>query len=186
MIEKLNSPSFPPAPSIQLTVYPALIQKGKIDDLVRRMQELGVDGFFPIETERTIIKMECQAKARMAGRWEKIVREAAKQSGSLISLRVGEPVALKEALGRIPAGDRIAVFHPDAEAMKFGDWVDSLCHPEPLGACHLFFGPEGGFSDKEVSFFKNQNIPNVSLGPTLLKADTALLGVVAALKFLFL
>ncbi len=201
-VRKILSPHKAPSSSISLFVYPALLQKGKLDDLVRQIQELGVDGFFPVETERTIVKMEAQAKTRMAARWEKIVREAAKQSGSLISLKVREPLNLSEALRQIPVEDTVVVFHPDKSAIKFREWVGSLCHPEEgqspdegsrsfaalrmtYKACHLFFGPEGGFTEKEMALFESKKTAKVRLVDTLLKADTALLGVVAAVRFLF-
>jgi 16S rRNA (uracil1498-N3)-methyltransferase len=221
-IENVRRPAAAETPSLRLTLYPAFLQKGKMDDLVRQMQELGAEGFFPVETERTIVKMEAQAKARMTERWEKIVREAAKQSGSLKVMKIGGPYTLKEAVAAVPAGEVAAVFHPSADAMPFREWINSFCHPEegrspdegsrsfaaptvrhrstkrptaawPTGAslrmtqkaCHLFFGPEGGFTAAEISRFPASKVVKVGLGPTILKADTAVLGVASALKFLF-
>jgi 16S rRNA (uracil1498-N3)-methyltransferase len=168
--------------TLSVTVYPALIQKGKVDDLVRQMQELGAAGFFPVETERTIVKMDSQAKAKAVQRWEKIAREAAKQSGSLSILKMSEPVSLKEALKKVPSGEIKVVFHPGSEAASFSAWIQSFQRGARL---HLFLGPEGGFSEKEAALFRDYDFKQVGLGPTLLKADTALLGVVSALKFLF-
>jgi 16S rRNA (uracil1498-N3)-methyltransferase len=182
VIHSINTKASHGTASLGLHLYPAMLQKGKMDDLVRQMQELGADGFFPVETDRTIVKMEADAKSKMAGRWEKIVREAAKQSGSLNILKVHEPVKLEEALRKLPAGATAAVFHPDALALPFSDWIKGLSKETNL---HLFFGPEGGFSDKEMELFKTHKISCVRLGSTILKADTAMLGVASALKFLF-
>lgn len=180
-IEEIH-PVEPFETALCLTVYPALIQKGKIDDLVRQMQELGAAGFFPVESERTIVKMDAGAKVKAAQRWEKIAREAAKQSGSLSVLKIAEPAALKEVLKGIPAGETKVVFHPGSESTAFRPWTKSIQKGDKL---HLFFGPEGGFSEKEAAIFRAHDFYQVGLGPTLLKADTALLGVVSALKFLF-
>lgn len=167
---------------ICLFVYPAFIQRGKMDELVRQMQELSVQGFFPIETERTIVKMAQEAKEKVADRWEKIVQEAAKQSGSLGKLQCEAPKPLKEVLERLPAGETLAVFHPGKNSKPFGEWIKNI---EPQSRVHLFWGPEGGFCEKEISFFEQRGALQVGLGETILKADTAVLGVTAALKFLY-
>lgn len=169
------------APTISIFVYPALLQKGKMDDLVRQMQELGVEGFFPIETERTMVKMESQARIKIVERWRKIVQEAAKQSGSLKAMKIGEPRSLKEVLQGIPKSSG-TVFHPEGKTLPFADWVKDLKRESNL---HLFFGPEGGFSEKEISVFESQGFSKVKLGANILKADTAILGVVSALEFIF-
>ncbi len=181
-IQKILSPHKALHSSLSLFVYPALLQKGKLDDLVRQIQELGVEGFFPVETERTIVKMDAPAKTRMAVRWEKIIREAAKQSGSLVSLKVREPLSLSKVLGQVPGEDTVVVFHPDSSAIDFRTWFENL---NPQTKLHLFLGPEGGFTEKEMTAFEAKKAVKVRLVDTLLKADTALLGVVAAVRFLF-
>lgn len=166
---------------IPLFVYPAFIQKGKMDELVRQMQELGVQGFFPLETERTVVKMTADAKEKVAERWGKITHEAAKQSGSLEQMRTDGPRSLKEILSRLPSEEALAVFHPDKKAVPFKEWSAKR---NPQQALHLFFGPEGGFSEKEAALLESHGAVRVGLGETILKADTAVLGTAAALKFL--
>lgn len=165
----------------KLFVYPAFIQKGKMDELVRQMQELGVQGFFPLETERTVVKMTADAKEKVAERWEKITQEAAKQSGSLEQMNTDGPRSLKDVLERLPANGALVVFHPDKKAVPFKEWIAKT---DPQKSLHLFFGPEGGFSEKEAALLESRGAVRVGLGETILKADTAVLGTAAALKFL--
>jgi 16S rRNA (uracil1498-N3)-methyltransferase len=168
--------------NLMLNVYPALLQKGKLDDLVQKAQELGIQKIFPVETRRTVAKMTPEARKKVMGRWEKIAREAAKQSGSLRLTEIHEPAEFKKAVQGLPAGSQIALFHP-TEKMSFPEWIKTV---KPEKEIHLFFGPEGGFEDAEVEWAISKGAVVVGLGDILLKADTAFYGVTAALKFLFL
>lgn len=179
---KISRLSSPGTGNLVLSVYPALLQKGKLDDLVQKAQELGVQKIFPVETRRTIAKMTPEARKKVVARWGKISQEAAKQSGSLMLTEIVEPAEFKKVLQGLPAGSQIALFHP-TERMPFPDWIKTV---KPEKEIHLFFGPEGGFEDAEVEWAISKGAVVVGLGDILLKADTAFYGVTAALKFLFL
>lgn len=163
-----------------LFIYSGLIQRGKMDDLIRQLQELGAGGFFPLETDRTVLKMVPEAKERVCQRWEKIIQEAAKQSGNSFLMHCGIPESLEKAVGDIPLSESVICFHPQGE-LSFKNWASQFTNAARL---HLFFGPEGGFSPQEISLFKARDAQIVKLTESTLKADTAILGVVSALRFL--
>lgn len=167
--------------NLQLFVYPAFIQKGKMDELVRQMQELAVQGFFPVETERTVVKIEAATKQKVLARWEKIAQEASKQSGARVRIQLEAPKPLAETLKKISSG-KIVLLEPDSSALAFPEWQKQIKTGEDL---HLFFGPEGGFSPKEISLFESRGAQKIFLGQTILKADTAVLAVASALRFIF-
>lgn len=181
-VEKWSSKAPSQSSLLEIFVYPALLQKGKMDDLVRQLQELGIQSFYPIETERTVAKMDSQAKIRVVQRWEKIAAEACKQSGTLMKMKIGTPCRLKDKLSFSKEAPK-AVFHRGPEAIPFNRWVQKI---EVPAQCHLFFGPEGGWSDSELERFQSNDVPQILLGDNILKADTAILSVAAALKLLFL
>ncbi|MBI3312952.1 MAG: 16S rRNA (uracil(1498)-N(3))-methyltransferase [Candidatus Omnitrophica bacterium] len=164
---------------LQIRVCQALLQKGKMDDLVRKAQELGVDEICPMETSRTVLRMNAESGKRVLQRWEKIAREAAKQSGSLQLVKITNFEKFSKILQTIPKGEVVAVFHPSAKAVGFRDWIKSL---ESVNArrVNLFLGPEGGFAEEEI-----KNLPLINLGQNILKADTAFLAVVSALRLFF-
>jgi len=166
-----------------LKVYVAIVQKNKLDYLIEKSQELGVQEFIPLETERTAVKMSEQNQGKVLLRWNKIAQEAAKQSGSLDLMKINVPQSFKESLLAISRNETTAVFHPSESAIPFSDWTNRI---QPCSSLHLFLGPEGGFSEKEISFAKNlPHCEAVSLGKRILKTDTAYLGVVSSLRFLF-
>jgi 16S rRNA (uracil1498-N3)-methyltransferase len=130
-------------------------------------------------------------KIKVSERWKRIAQEAAKQSGSLRLVDVRKPLEFGDALHSIPSTEKIIVFHPSERTLHFKDWIEKLCHcskEAPHGASvplHLFFGPEGGFSETEMKMFEDCGSQSVSLGSHILKVDTAFLGVISALRLLF-
>lgn len=171
-----------------LKVAQALPQKRKMDDLVRKAEEVGVHELWVLETERTVVKMNPEAGERARKRWERIVIEAAKQSGSSVLSRVEGPVSFKRALdeGLSPA-DSSFLFHPDPAGLSFSAVVEDLRDAErreSSPSAFLFFGPEGGFTEKEVRLAESRGVKKVSLGDSTLRLETAFLGVISAIRFM--
>jgi 16S rRNA (uracil1498-N3)-methyltransferase len=168
--------------SLVLKLYVGIPQRGKMDDLVEKAQELQVQVLVPLNTERTIIKMAASAEAKVLHRWEKIAQEAAKQSGNTHLIQIQAPTAFKKALETIPESETMALFHPEGNALSFQNWIENM---DAHSTLHLFIGPEGGFSDKEVQMVRDKKGQIVRLGTSILKVDTAFVGSIAALRFLF-
>ncbi len=183
VVEKMN-PQNQSSPMLKLRLYPALLQKGKTDILVEKAQELAVDEIIPLETKHTVLKMEEHAKIKVLLRWNKIAQAAAKQSGVSRLVKIASPQKFEKAAADVPANERAVLFHPSEKARPFGAWVRELSSGETL---HLFLGPEGGFSEAEAAAFMGAagKRDMVELGETLLRADTAFIGIVSALRFLF-
>ena len=179
----------PAAAGFQLRICQAILQKGKMDELVQKAQELGASEIWPLETERSQVRMEPAQQAKVLERWRKIAQEAAKQSGSGRLIKIARPESFKQAWAAMAEEKLAAVFHPSPAALPFRKWVDRLDPAAPV-RLNLFLGPEGGFSEKEMAAVESSrknskgNIQIVSLGPSILKADTAFIGVLAALRFL--
>ena len=184
---------------LTLHAYVAIPQKGKMDWLIEKAQELSLDAIHPLETERTMVKMSREKKASALARWTKIAREAAKQSGSPL-LTIALPDTLERILSGVRDNEEIVLFHPRPDALTFRAWIDGLRQKGaslrpfravgPEGPLHLFFGPEGGFTNREIQMVLHKakaclGPTLVSLGPSILKVDTAFLSVTGALKFLF-
>ena len=185
-LEKLLSKNeaFSKDDGVQVFVALALPQRGKMDFLVEKLQELGVAGIFLMETERTMIKMSAENKTKAVARWEKISRESAKQSGSLRLMTIEAPRPYTKILEQLQAHDENALFDPLPDTIPFAPWFLECKErfaqkkiPTPLRA-NLLFGPEGGFSERELELARQrQDLSIVSLGARVLKLDTAVLAV---------
>ncbi|HTL47275.1 MAG TPA: RsmE family RNA methyltransferase [Verrucomicrobiae bacterium] len=171
-----------------LKVFQALPRHDKFEDIIQKAQELGVQELVPLHSERTVVKIEEKKKSSKLARWHKIAAEAAKQSGVLRLTEIKPPVTLEEAERLIPAGGIVLLFHPHKKAVPFRRWLDAYREDQDGGPLHLFLGPEGGFSEKEVSRLEReaQNrgwiFAMVGLGDTILKSDTAFIAAAAALR----
>lgn len=173
---------------IRLRVFPVMLRKGKTDLLVEKAQELGVHEFHPIVSEHCEIQIAKEKTGKIVERWNRIAREASKQSGSLKILHIETPRNFKEAVESISPEEPVVIFHPGPDSIPFPQWLKELQgFRGKIKALNLFIGPEGGFSQEEIRWVqwhrKEKNLWLVGLGEVLFKADTAFVGIVASLRF---
>ena len=175
---------------LSLSLYPAIPKKGKMDYLVEKAQELGVRRLCPVMTQRTEIRLSAENRSKKADKWDKIAREAAKQSGARFLLKVEDPLPLEKVIKRIDDKGPVIVFHPCDDARNFRDWIERDLPGLSGRELSLFIGPEGGFSDREIEVLSQSCRENarpfylVSLGDAILKADTAFVAVCGTLRLL--
>lgn len=160
-------------PQLQLTLFQALPKKiSKFEQLLRSATEVGVTEFRPLLTERTEVKGLARPE-----RLERILREAAEQSGR----------------GLIPRLTAVQKFSAILETPGFKLLADSFCL-QPLlpkflpqiarqKQVGILLGPEGGFSEREVQAAQVAGIPNFSLGPRVLRVETAGVGIASRILF---
>ncbi len=173
---------------LTLRVFPVMLRKGKTDLLVEKAQELGVHEFHPIVSEHCEVKIAEEKTGKIIERWNRIAREASKQSGSLKILKIEAPRSFKEALGSLSDDEPVVIFHPGPDSATFPKWLADIQRlKDTINALNIFIGPEGGFSEDEIRWAKwhrkEKNLQLVGLGEVLFKADTAFIGIVASLRF---
>jgi len=173
---------------ITLRVFPVLLRKGKTDLLVEKAQELGAHEFHPIVSEHCEVQIAKEKTEKIVDRWNRIAREASKQSGSLKILKIEEPRSFKEALESLSFDEPVVIFHPGSDAISFPEWLAEFRGlKDTIKALNVFIGPEGGFSEDEIRWAqwhrREKNFRLVELGEVLFKADTAFVGIVASLRF---
>lgn len=150
----------------------APIKRARLDFLVQKAVELGVSRISPVYTERTEVKRLNLERHRTN------VIEAAEQCERLSLPEFTEPCGLAAALETFPSNRQLLVCAERGDAMP----LDALLHePQSKGVSHAFLcGPEGGFSQTELDGLgKLSFIRFVSLGPRILRAETAALSAVA-------
>ena len=162
VVERRNDPR--PVPS--LVVVHGIPKAGKLDLVVQKLTELGVDEIAPVAMERSVARWDQRKAAEHTARLAAIAREAAKQSrrawlpevrapGRLVTLELSQPAF---------------VLHEEA--------ADRLVHRLPEAApatLTLVVGPEGGLTSDEVSRLVEAGAAPVSLGPLVLRTETAAL-----------
>ncbi len=159
----------------EILLFQALLKGKKMDFLVQKATELGVDYFYPTIFKRGIAK----PKGGKVERWERIVKEACKQSGRHYLMKISSPLHLKEALESVGDCETLICFAEGEKGVNLSEYI------ERNSRVALFFGPEGGFEENELEMIKKAGGKIVSLGPLILKAETATIaGVSLASYFL--
>lgn len=158
-------------PDLELLFAP--VKKLRLDFLVQKAAELGVSAIRPVITERTNARVN---EARMVAN----VIEAAEQSGRLDVPQIKPPVKLKTLLDDWP-GERALIFCD--EARNTSGLVEAIAASDHEGPWSVLIGPEGGFSDPERD--RLLGFPSalpVSLGPRIMRSDTAALAALAVFQ----
>ena len=174
IIEALEAPP----PPVQLTIFAALIKFDRFEWLVEKATELGVTAIVPVNAARSEKGLMEGARKR-AERWRRIAHESSQQARRLGPPEIGEPQTLAAAIGP-PAGLRY--------------FLDEKPGTPPLAAViplpgerrgsdsvALLTGPEGGWTDAERAAATAAGWAPVSLGPLVLRAETAAIAAAAIL-----
>ncbi|ACL63627.1 protein of unknown function DUF558 [Anaeromyxobacter dehalogenans 2CP-1] len=156
----------------------ALAKGEKIDLVVQKATELGAARIAPFAAERSVVRLEPEKGEARAARWRRIAEEAARQCGRADVPEVRAPAPLGAALAEVPAGFGAFVFHPGGAAL-------SEAAPSPAGGYAAVVGPEGGLTDAEREACARAGARDTSLGPRVLRAETAAIVAVALLQARF-
>lgn len=155
-----------------LTLAVALPKGDRQQWLVEKCVELGVAEITPLVTEFGVAQPGEKAKQRIQ-RW---IVAASKQSGRNRLMQVNEPVAFADFLVS-DSESHVYVAHPNESNLNFANLTS------PLRAVTLAIGPEGGFSDKEVGLARKQDCKLTSMGPRILRIETAAVAFISALIY---
>ncbi len=166
-----------PAASVELTLLLALAKGEKTDLVVQKATELGAARIVPFAAERSVVRLDRERGEERARRWRRIAEEAARQCGRADVPEVDAPAPLSGALGALPPGLVPIVLHPGAPP------VASLA--PAAGGYAAIVGPEGGLTRAEMEACDAAGARHASLGPRVLRAETAAIVAVALLQARF-
>jgi 16S rRNA (uracil1498-N3)-methyltransferase len=160
----------PPA-AIPLTLAVALPTGERQKWMVEKLTELGAARLVPLETTRGVAEATASAQARL----ERVVIEACKQCrrNTLMEIAAGRP--LDRLLAEVPAGACVVIAHPG------GAPLDVATMPPTATAMLALVGPEGGFTDDELCIADRAGVIRISLGPHILRVETAAIALAARL-----
>ncbi|RME97245.1 MAG: 16S rRNA (uracil(1498)-N(3))-methyltransferase [Chloroflexi bacterium] len=169
----------PAEPTVQLWLYQAVLKAQKFEWILQKGTELGVARFVPVITERAVVRNPA-ALDKKRERWRHIIREAAEQSGRGHLPELLPAMPLADALAESAGCDRRLM--PWEEASRSNTLQNALTGA-PVSTIAVFIGPEGGFAPPEAAAAESAGVQLVSLGPRILRAETAALAVCATTMF---
>ena len=167
---RLTEPLESHEPPVRLTVYQGLPKADKLDFIVQKLTELGAAALVPVKMERCVVKPEGRDGEKRRERLERIVREAAKQCGRGLPLRVFQPLGWNQALADMAQRDLLLVPWEEARVERMKDVFAQDSGARDIG---IVVGPEGGMSRAEVEAMLAIGARAITLGPRILRAETA-------------
>ncbi len=168
---------------LAVTVAQSYLKDKKMDGLIRPLTELGITRWLPFISDRSVPAPDGKRLAGRIARWEKIAREAVKQCGRSRVPEIGEVTDLDGVLDAAEAAPLKLVFWE-----KVREPLDLLALREGLtgiSSAVVLIGPEGGFTDAEADRAAAAGFRPASLGPRILRSETAAAAATALVQFLF-
>ncbi len=166
--------------SLKITLAQALIKGNSFERALTLCTELGCFKFVPLYTSRTVVKLRKDNHAERAKRWEKIVEQAASQSGRVKVPKVDAAIEFKDFLEKKHEGKKIILWEKGGS----GQLRQILDSDEERGdSVVLLVGPEGGFEQAEVKQAMEAGFQIWGLGPRTLRAETTGSIAVSILQF---
>ena len=165
--------------SLNITLYQGLPKGDKMDFIIQKCVELGVNKIVPVIMKRTVVKPK--NAILKAERWQRISAEAAKQSGRGIIPQILSPVSFGDAVLAVKESGALNILpyeNEDKSALKA-----LLKRNSKLTDINIIIGPEGGFDDEEIELSRNSNINTVTLGKRILRCETAPIAAVSAVMY---
>jgi len=150
---------------LQITLVQSLCRGEKMDWIVQKTTELGINTIAPISSERSEVKIPAERRQKKINHWQTIAIAAAEQCKRHSIPTISPIQSINEWLDQAPTTTLITL---DPQA---GKSLSSLSPPQ--STITLLIGPEGGFSDKELQQTQKHQATNASLGPRILRSETA-------------
>ncbi len=158
-----------------ITVFLALIKQDPLSLAVQKCTELGVNKFVPFSSKFSVVVDKGQIKPRL----ERIVQSSCKQCGRLFGMQIDNTVSFDEMCDILKQFDSVIVAY-EKDTTNAKSILSKLNKKEKIA---IVIGGEGGFSAEEIKKLNAKNIKFVSLGKLILRAETATMALVSAIKY---
>lgn len=182
--ETVASPEMP----VNVTIACGLPKGDKLELIAQKGTELGMYALLPFAAERSIVKWDEKKGKKNQERLQKIAKEAAEQSHRTHIPTVEMPINFKQLLARVSDYDVVFIAdEEDAKESKRTRFADKLknVYDNKSESILCIFGPEGGISRAEVDALRAAGAQVMSLGPRILRAETAPLYALSAISYEF-
>lgn len=155
---------------VDIVLYQGIAKGDRMDYIFQKGVEIGIKEFYPIIMDRTVVKIQSKKKEEnKLIRWRGIVEEAAKQSKRDILPIVNNIIDFNEMINILQNQNNIIVPYEEEQSQDLREFF----HGEETGKVHIIIGPEGGFEEYEIEMLRNIGGKIITLGPRILRTETA-------------
>jgi 16S rRNA (uracil1498-N3)-methyltransferase len=161
----------------------AMLKDRKFDEIIRQVTELGVAAFIPFTAHRSVSRPDLERLSARTHCWKKIAAEALKQCGRSRAPDIHAVATFEEMLIHTRDCDKKIIFWKNRTASAETNRLD--IREKSIRTVAVAIGPEGGFTDQEVEQAESAGFTTASLGPRILKADTAAIAACSLVQYRF-
>ena len=155
---------------VDIVLYQGLAKGDRMDYIFQKCVEIGIKEFYPVIMDRTVVKIQNKKKEEnRLRRWRGIVEEAAKQSKRDILPIVNNIIDFKEMINILQNQKNIIVPYEEEQSQD----LKGIINDEKTEKIHIIIGPEGGFEEYEIELLRNIGGEIITLGPRILRTETA-------------
>lgn len=164
---------------VEIVLYQGLPKADKMELIVQKSTELGIAKIVPVEMDRCVVKLKDKDRAKKQDRWQKIAYEAAKQSKRSKIPTVELPIKLTQLEEAFKGYDLVIFLYENEKEKGLKKSLETLKGKRIA----IVVGPEGGFSDSEAELLEKYGCISTTLGPRILRTETAGLACVSIIQF---
>ena len=164
--------------SLNVTLYQAIPKKSKMDFIIEKAVELGAKAIVPMITERTVPILKDKT-SKKKDRWQRLAKAASKQCGRSILPSISDVLGFTDALAEAKRSELVLFAALDDSAKLLSAILKGYI-PKTVS---VFIGPEGDFTEKEISAAKKEGFSICSLGSLVLRVETAAIYVLSSLNY---
>ena len=178
--EILQKRKAPGEPQTQITLYQSLLARDKFEWVLQKCTEVGVTRFVPVVTQRTLIR-DTAIKPDKRARWQRIITEAAEQSGRGLIPDLSPPITFEDVLSDLSGFERrLIAWEKQGENIRAALRTADKNVPHTIA---ILIGPEGSFTEQEVELAKKSGAIPITLGPRILRTETAAVVAIAIILY---
>ena len=164
-------------PAVFVSLFQCLPKAGKMETIIQKCVELGVNSVVPVQSERCVVVLKQPFVGRVE-RWQRVSEEAAKQSRRGRIPIVSEPCKLHDLT--FDGYDIVLAAYENERKVSV---KTALLNAKLIQRVAIVIGPEGGFAEQEIELLQKKGAVCVSLGPRILRTETAGMAMLAQIMY---
>jgi len=168
--------------NVKIDIFQGLPKSDKMEYIIQKCTELGVNEYFPVSMKRSIVKLSGKDEQKKIERWQKIIEGAAKQSGRDIVPKVNNIKNINNVCEIIKNYDIFIVTYELEEKESLKAILVNL-NKKIESKIAVLIGPEGGIEEDEIELLKKNGAKVVSLGKRILRTETVALAVSSIIMY---
>ena len=179
IIQKLESIS---EPKVKVSIFQGLPKADKMELIIQKSVELGVEKIIPTNLKRCIVKIDKKEEKKKLERWQKISEVAAKQSGRDTIPQIKNIINIKELCEKVKEYDIILVAYEQEKENTLKQELQKIKN-KPNAKIGVVIGPEGGIDAEEIEQLKQAGAKIITLGQRILRTETVALNVLSIIMY---